>query len=124
NIRCRGPDYKRDRLFFDAETWRGKESHRLDAQEHKSGGLRSWDAFLVVRAPRERRVRPKGRLTGSANEQPEVDRHGHREVTGAIGVQLVARTANRAVGDELSPQATGLRIESRLVEVRHAVEQA
>src|SRR6516162_744185 len=57
-------------------------------------------------------------------EQVEVDRHSHREVAGAVGVKLVARPPGRAFGHELRLEAAGLRIERRLIEVDHAVEQA
>src|SRR5215468_2172393 len=56
-------------------------------------------------------------------EQVEVDRHSHREIAGAVGVELVARPAGRTFGHELRLEAAGLWIERRLVEVDHAVEQ-
>src|SRR5262245_47845046 len=57
-------------------------------------------------------------------EQVEVDRHSHRKIAGAVGVELVARPAGRAFGHELRLEAAGLRIERYLVEVDYAVEQA
>src|SRR5262252_5162525 len=57
-------------------------------------------------------------------EKIEVDRQSHREVAGAVGVELVARPAGRTFRHELRLEAAGVRIERCLVEVDHAVEQA
>src|SRR5262245_35357781 len=57
-------------------------------------------------------------------EKIEVDCHSHREIAGAVGVKLVSRPAGRTFGHELRLEAAGLRVERRLVEIDHAVEQA
>src|SRR5262245_4248806 len=57
-------------------------------------------------------------------EKIEVDCYSHREIAGAVGVKLVARPAGRTFGHELRLEAAGLRVERRLVEIDHAVEQA
>src|SRR5437762_11952717 len=57
-------------------------------------------------------------------EQIEVDGLAHRQISGAIGVKLVAGAAGGAFGNELRLEATGLWIKLRLVEIDHAVEGA
>src|SRR5690242_21467697 len=56
-------------------------------------------------------------------EQIEVNDHSHREVTRAIGVQLVAGIPDRAVGNELRLQAAAL-VDGDSVEIGNTVEQA
>ena len=65
-----------------------------------------------------------GAATGAARlEQIEVDGLAHRQISGAIGVKLVAGAARGALGDELRLEASRLRIERYLVEIDHAVER-
>src|SRR5882724_3176723 len=57
-------------------------------------------------------------------EQVEIDRFPHRQIAGAVGVELVARTSRGAFRNELGFQAPGPRVKRDLVEIDHAVEQA
>ena len=66
-------------------------------------------------------ARPEQRLP-APGDRGEVDGIGHRGVAGAVGMQLVARAADRGVGLELGLHLAGRGIERRGVEVDHAVE--
>src|SRR5262249_57938263 len=57
-------------------------------------------------------------------EQIEVDRHSHGEIAGAVGVELVARAAGGAFGNEFGLEPAAVRIERRFIEIGDAVEQA
>src|SRR5438034_9407932 len=56
-------------------------------------------------------------------KQIEVDRHSHREITGAVRVKLVSRSTGCAFGHEFRLEAAALRIESCLVEIDDTIEQ-
>src|SRR6516225_9637564 len=71
-----------------------------------------------------RRNAPPAPSCGLPLEQIEVDGHAHREVTRAIGMQLVAWTAGGAVRDKLRLETAGLRIVGDPVEIDHRVEQS
>ena len=52
-----------------------------------------------------------------------VDCHSHRQIAEAVGVQLVVFAADGRVVDERGLELAGVRIERRLVEVEHRVEE-
>ena len=56
-------------------------------------------------------------------KQIEVNCHSHSEITGAVGVKLIARSAGRAFWHELGLEAAALWIESCLVKIDDTVEQ-
>src|SRR6478609_5248229 len=57
-------------------------------------------------------------------EQIEVNRLAHRQISGPVGVKLVAGAAGGAFGNELRLEPARLRIERRLVEIDHAIKRA
>src|SRR5215471_16531196 len=90
-----------------------------------------WSRISPGGAPIARRKTRVNALIGASRgscglrlEQIQIDRHPHREVTRAVGMQLVARTAGRALGDELRLKAAGLRVVGDAVEIDHAIEQS
>src|SRR3954465_4477998 len=55
-------------------------------------------------------------------EQIEVDGLSHRQISGAVGMKLVAGAARRAFGNEPRLEATRGRIERRAIKIYHTVE--
>jgi hypothetical protein len=56
-------------------------------------------------------------------KQIEVDRHSHREITGAVRVKLVSRSTDCAFWHEFRLEAAALRIECWLVKIDDTIEQ-
>ena|SRR6478735_1563068 len=56
-------------------------------------------------------------------EQIEVDGLSHRQISGAVGMKLVAGAASRAFGNELRLETTRRRIERRTIKIYHTVER-
>src|SRR3954453_15203454 len=55
-------------------------------------------------------------------EQIEVDGLSHRQVSGAVGMKLVAGAASRAFGNELRLEAPRGRVERRAIKIYHSIE--
>src|SRR4051795_11089918 len=55
-------------------------------------------------------------------EQIEVDGLSHRQISGAVGMKLVAGAACRTFGNELRLEATRSRVERRAIKIYHTVE--